>query len=351
MAYHIFRSNYLGQSKIPLTVGNVYKDIKEAYYGGIVDVYRPYGTGLYYYDVNSLYPHSMLEDMPVGEAVFEESNSIRLEDTFGFYYAHITVPEGLEIPVLPVKEGGRMICPGGSFSGWYFSEELKDAVTNYGYTVVVVKGYRYDRGKVFRDYVEDFYHDKSTSTGSRKVIGKLMLNSLYGKFGMKPIFSKVKFGNQEETERISLNNDVLDIKSLGEGKNMIIIEDDQSDDDQAFLRLNVSVGISAAIAAYSRMTINRFKRIEGNPCFYSDTDSIVLQFPLADALIGKEIGKMKLEYGRIKEGIFLAPKVYGLLLEDGEEVVKVKGLNKPVGFDSLRKLLWAGSTLVSNREQ
>ncbi len=41
---------------IPLIKYNrkMYNDIRQAYYGGITEVYKPYGEGLYYYDVNSL---------------------------------------------------------------------------------------------------------------------------------------------------------------------------------------------------------------------------------------------------------------------------------------------------------
>lgn len=33
----------------------MFGDIKQAYYGGVTEVYRPYGTNLLHYDVNSLY--------------------------------------------------------------------------------------------------------------------------------------------------------------------------------------------------------------------------------------------------------------------------------------------------------
>lgn len=41
--------------------------------------------------------------------------------------------------------------------------------------------------------------------------------------------------------------------------------------------LNISVGISAAIAAYSRIEINKYKNLANNKCYYSDTDSVVLE--------------------------------------------------------------------------
>lgn len=53
----------------------------------------------------------------------------------------------------------------------------------------------------------------------------------------------------------------------------------------------------------------------------SDTDSVVLQKPLPNNLIGKEIGQMKLEY-EIKKGLFLRKKFYYILTPDGKEIIK-----------------------------
>lgn len=42
----------------------MWNGIKDAYNGGIAEVYKPYGVNLYNYDVNSLYPFTALNDMP-----------------------------------------------------------------------------------------------------------------------------------------------------------------------------------------------------------------------------------------------------------------------------------------------
>jgi len=65
-----------------------------------------------------------------------------------------------------------------------------------------------------------------------------------------------------------------------------------------------AVHIASAIAAYSRISINEFKNIPGNPCIMSDTDSVVLPKKLNEQFVGKEIGQMKLEH-IIKHGIFI----------------------------------------------
>jgi hypothetical protein len=87
LAFGIYRSNFLKEEdpkgpimghsegqrpisfKIPLVSGTMLQDIKQSYYGGHTDVYKPNGVGrkLYHYDVNSLYPYVMKNfPMPVG---------------------------------------------------------------------------------------------------------------------------------------------------------------------------------------------------------------------------------------------------------------------------------------------
>lgn len=48
---------------------------KEGYTGGAVDVYKPYGENVYWYDANSLYPYMMLINaMPVGTPTYFEGD-------------------------------------------------------------------------------------------------------------------------------------------------------------------------------------------------------------------------------------------------------------------------------------
>lgn len=56
LAFAIFRCKFLKDSKIPLITGQIFNDLRKSYTGGSVDVYKPYGTNMHVYDVNSLYP-------------------------------------------------------------------------------------------------------------------------------------------------------------------------------------------------------------------------------------------------------------------------------------------------------
>lgn len=57
--------------------------------------------------------------------------------------------------------------------------------------------------------------------------------------------------------------------------------------------------------------------------YYSDTDSIVIDGSLPDHIVG---GELKLEHV-IDKAVFLAPKVYGLVTSNGEEIIKIKGVS------------------------
>jgi len=64
LAVKIFLKDYYGSNKPVINKASIYKDIKKSYYDGITEVYKPYGENLHYYDVNSLYPYTALQDIP-----------------------------------------------------------------------------------------------------------------------------------------------------------------------------------------------------------------------------------------------------------------------------------------------
>lgn len=67
LAMSIYRSGFMPDgAELTMAKGALEHAIRQAYYGGAVDVYKPYGESLYYYDANSLYPAAMLKPLPVG---------------------------------------------------------------------------------------------------------------------------------------------------------------------------------------------------------------------------------------------------------------------------------------------
>lgn len=59
--------------------------------------------------------------------------------------------------------------------------------------------------------------------------------------------------------------------------------------------MDISVGVASAITAYSRIIMTHFKNLPDNKLYYTDTDSAVMENPLDDSLVGKNLGQMVLE--------------------------------------------------------
>ena len=205
LALKVYRVHFLSKDTIYQILGNIEQAIRESYTGGAVDVYIPHNKTsgffdkvgavfkkLFYYDVNSLYPSVMANNpMPVGKPTYFEGDIRRIElDSYGFFYCKITSPDYLEHPILQrrikTSEGIRTIAGLGSWEGWICSAELDNAV-KYGYTFEILKGYQFETGDLFSEYVNRMYnlrlqYDKGTPMN---LIAKLLMNSLYGKFAMK----------------------------------------------------------------------------------------------------------------------------------------------------------------------
>lgn len=118
LSLNIFLNNYINNSKIPVIKGNMYDDIKLGYYGGVTEVYKPYGENLFYYDVNSLYPYVALNPMCGNKYTFIENynNDINLKDLFGFFYCKIEATDNY-LGLLPLRTKTGLLMPVGKWEG------------------------------------------------------------------------------------------------------------------------------------------------------------------------------------------------------------------------------------------
>lgn len=351
LAFTIYRAKYLKDAKIPLISGNIYEDIRKSYTGGAVDVYKANGKNLFTYDVNSLYPFVMLtKNVPVGNINFFEGDITKLKpwsELFGFFKVKVTAPDNLEHPIIQTKlrvgkAGVRTVAPLGTWTEWLFTEEIINAM-NHGYKFEIIKGYTFDQANIFEEYVKDLYEIKVSHSKSDPMylVAKLLLNSLYGRFGMSnDMEHHVLIANKRMDEFLN-KYCISDVIPLNNAKSLISYSDEQELEtimSENSTKANISVSIASAITAYARIHMSQFKNTPDYDLFYSDTDSIVTNKPLPDAKVGKAIGLMKLE-NNLSEGVFLAPKVYGGILADGTKFTKVKGYKNNVNYSDLKTLL------------
>lgn len=188
-------------SKIHMLSGKIAEAIRVGYTGGAVDMYIPKpvkGVKIFAYDVNSLFPFVMKNFMfPIRTPTYFEGNILKMvPNAFGFFFCKITAPKELIHPILQTHvkpKGGaslRTIAPLGTWEGMYFSEELINAI-KYGYSFEVLWGYTFERGFIFKDYIDSLYNIRLQYPKSdpMNLVAKLLLNSLYGRFGMNDSFT------------------------------------------------------------------------------------------------------------------------------------------------------------------
>ncbi|GKC07567.1 DNA polymerase-like protein [Tanacetum coccineum] len=325
LALAIFRKKFYddNQWRIYIPSQNADKFIRKGYYGGHTDAYIPYGKDLYYYDVNSLYPFVMKEfPMPGGQARWIDNIEEKHLDTMlGFVLTHVECPTNIKRPFLPYHdEDGTLIFPTGEFSGVYYIEELKYART---YKITMLYGYFFERKESpFKEIISVLYEKRLQAKKEGNIVVsyvyKILMNSLYGRFGINPLSSKTHIGDSNDLKRIMIMDTFVVADVLGEDSFVMSYKENVgiSSLDHWNPPRNSAVQLSAAITASAR--IHMYPYISRDDCYYTDTDSVVFGNPLNEEdLSPTELGKFK-EEAKIKEAVFLVPKQY--YFEDANEV-------------------------------
>jgi len=363
LAMRIYKTHYMPENSLYQMLGRPEWNIRESYTGGAVDVYIPHNRittflekviiffkKLYYYDVNSLYPFVMANNnMPIGKPIAFDGD-IRNNDpnAYGFFLCKITSPEYLAHPILQRRiktpNGLRTIAGLGSWEGWIYSEEMDNAI-KYGYQFEIIKGYEFKKGNLFKDYVLKMYELRLhyPKGDAMNLIAKLLMNSLYGKFGMKlqstelAIYNcSTESGKESLKEHIQLfQESIADFIQI-ENHFLIIrntmLSINYNEKEDKYHGQDINIAIASAITAGARVQMSYFKNNPNLKLYYSDTESGVIDQPLPESMVGNELGQLKLEHV-INKAVFLAPKVYGLVDIDGKEVIKVKGITHNVASE------------------
>jgi hypothetical protein len=247
----------------------------------------------------------------------------------------------------------------------YFSEEIKEA-KKLGYEIEVIWGYTFEKGYIFNDYIDELYNLRLSFPKSdpMNMIAKLLLNSLYGKFGMSPDLPETTIIKKEDYNNFIKNipggeSSIVLIEELGD---KILIQFYNTDplselnpERESNKAPSVNIAIASAVTAYARIHMSKFKnRMDLPNLYYTDTDSLYFDGPLPENYVSStELGALKLE-GIWDDAIFLAPKVYALR-NDKETIIKVKGVKKEaikdfITFEILESLLDQSSISVNQNK-
>lgn len=312
MGYNIWMS-LLDKNEIEIPDLEKYKFIKQATFGGRTyphckefksekyvdirtkklnynDVIKS-GDFIFNADATSLYPASMVGfehckvEYPTGRSRWsdkpmEEFNNNKI----GFYEVNYIPPKDITVAMLPRrKENGGVSWSLEDGTGVYTSVDIKNAIS-VGYKIEFVnKCLVYDdTGKVFDEYINEFYKMKEEAVKNgnkvKKSIAKLLLNSLYGKTLQRAIFNTTEIVNDiNQFNKFIVNHVVTDWIFLND--NRLIISGDVKD---ANGKVTKPSQLGAFVTGYSRTVMMTYMKAVDPElkkiCFtYTDTDSLHLR--------------------------------------------------------------------------
>lgn len=297
--------------------------VRKSYRGGITKV-NPKYAGIEFndvisFDVNSLYPSVMYDNpMPVGEGKIYPSVEDGIKDS-----RHLFIIVAF-VQYAKVRTGMHAFI--GNNSGFSYARkysyddvlenkmiylwkdefELFKLVYDAQYTILKVVGWK-KANYVFKDYIDRWYEVKKNAKNDvERSLAKLMLNSLYGKFGM----------NDSRSSKIPLTYD----------DDKIVYRIEETNTTYYYKE------VASYITSKARCKLASFMNRCGDHFLYCDTDSVYYighEIPeiFKDVVDPKKLGYWKYEghYTRFKA---LKAKCYLKQLDDGTIERRIAGCPK-----------------------
>jgi len=407
---NIYLSKYYNSTETPIGVLNKeeYDFIKRGFHGGRTECIRLYrkweeeeikeGKCGKYVDIQSLYPTTQFYDklpydipewVDFGERTIKENNNI-VSENFGFFEVDIEMNKDLFISPLVNKGEGKLEANVMDKKNIvYFSEELKQAVKD-GCNITRIHKllrFKYTRN-LFKEFVATFLEIKVNASGKPKfwnkqnkrkefvdyhykefgfkpnpqneknnglrAIAKMILNSLWGKFGQRPDMVKTEYIEPDKVK------DWWKLLALS-NKNLVDIKSDEISGDHLFVRYldnredcnttlySTNIAIASAVTGNAGMRLYKEMRLLGKRTLYHDTDSIIYEYDPNEYNIkeGNYLGDWECETeGRpITEYVSIGPKSYAYKVENKQKDCKMKGIclnydnSNIVNFETLKYLV------------
>nr|YP_009690415.1 DNA polymerase family B [Coniferiporia sulphurascens]QEG57195.1 DNA polymerase family B [Coniferiporia sulphurascens] len=302
----------------------------------------------------SNYPFAMLTyDFPT-KLVYSFNGPLspklfNLDDILGIYHVKVKAPDNIAHPILPHKVNNKTIFGIGNWTGWYFSEEIKNAET-YGYRFEILEGYLFEKENIFSGYINDLYERKQNSDKSDPMylIAKILMNSLFGRFGLSTWLPSYSIKNVNDFNELIQNFGVDKLhEAIDFDDNVLFAFNTNTSNSSS----NSNIAVALAVSAYSRIIMSQFKNNPQYNLYYSDTDSIFIDKELNKEFVDPKIlGKFSLEH-KLTKFIGLGAKMYGGIDDRGKSFTKVKGLKSKISIEELELLLKQDAVKVFNQNK
>ncbi len=293
--------------------GGVYSKVRETFFGGRVEVGQTEAPHIWNYDRKQAYPASMCLPLPMGDIDELNGQSARrafLKGRPGFYFATVNVPE-MFAPPLPARGNNRVVFPWGRVEGYWSRDELAHAEERGAKIETVHTAIVWAREEtILKSYMEKcFKLREAAPTKALKKWLKVLANSLYGGFAIKPEREECKFGDYTDDPEYERVGDAHSIWKRSVS----------SIPDRAHIHW------ASTLTAYARIELDSEIAHAGDSWCYSDTDSTKATRALTRNT-GEGLGEWAFE-GKATDWVCLAPKVYCFDNGGGKLTAKAKGIS------------------------
>lgn len=354
LAMYDFRKNYLEED---LIFSDLVDEFYESYYGGRTEAFKIGSCSAYVFDVNSLYPYAMRN------CRFPDVRRLKKEvmcDVKFLLFA-IKYYEGMakvtvrhketyfgSLPVrMKIGNNQKLVFPVGEFETTVNFNELRFAI-GMGLVQVLKVDYVVYSNPVaspFTDFIDDNYQKRMESTDDlNRMIYKLKMNSLYGRFGMRmkmhtEYFDQIPFDIINELKE---NGKHCDIKLFSEQRNDCYLVTENEKQKNGFFSIPT---FASYVTSEARVILMKaLLSNESQKVVYCDTDSIFLEGDF-QGTVGNDLGEFKKENKRVT-GIY-GLKNYKYEDQEGKQILVIKGISKNAKEEIDRE---SGATVYSSEK-
>lgn len=341
----IFKQKYL-KEPILTNQGEHQKELeRRAYYGGRTDAayigfYRGKVTSL---DINSAYPSVMVYNKFPCELIKEIKNptkaDLEIEDDKHCIFAQVTLDTNKAF--YPYRDNERLIFPIGRFKAWLCEPEINLAMENK-HLLQVNRLYLYKARPLFTEYVNDLHRKRREAIQNDntpdELSYKLLLNSLYGKFGE----------HRKEWTAINVNNGAPDgvaYEANGDKREIYKVINYRGVKYKYVNKASASHSfplISAFVTSYLRVKLCHTMELAGSHNWlYCDTDSLYVTDNglrnLRTLIDDKKLGRWKVE------GTSIGMEIRGLKDYIFGNQERIKGVSKDaehLGDNTYKMMHW-----------
>ena len=277
---------------------------RAAYHGGRVEMFFQGRTNcgpIYSLDVNSMYPYVMRQSpVPIRLVrFFRHPTPAQFESVRRAYGYIVEATIKIDEPTLPLVYNNRLCFPVGTVRGTFARPELERSLIS-GQLLEVHTLAAYEEAVIFDKYVYFFYEKrkqyKKEGNLAFEMICKLMLNSLYGKFGQRNLVYKKIAENTKVPDGMYSVIETWNQRPTTYRVYKGVVEKETGYEEG----YNSFVAIAAYITSLARAQLYEYIKLAGREnVFYCDTDSLFVNelghARLSSVIDPARLGALKLE--------------------------------------------------------